>query len=166
MLYTGGMTVFIGFVIIFCIRQEKYWSGFAQLYSFYHNRHHETIMNSVLHTVRTVTWIFYLCIYQRITRNIVWVNKNEFDIHYVFADKLYKLRIKTKRGPCHTRRVLQVINDKDEDITENILPYIGPYNDWHGLKYTPKDFDAGHITFNMNNGDVVFFEEPDCILSV
>lgn len=164
-LYTGG-SLLIGLVTLICIKQEKYWFGLVQLFSFYHNKHHETVLDSIVHTVKTITWILYLCIYQRITRNIVWVNKNEFDVHYVFADKLYKLRIKTKRGPCRGPQVLQAINEKDEDITEHILPYIGPYNDWHGLGYTPKDFNAEQITFNLNNGNVVSFKNSGDILSI
>lgn len=97
--------------------------------------------------------VIYIKILQYFNSTIKRV-KNGYEITYVIGRKPYKLVVKPKRGPPP---VLQIINDKNEDVTDEIIPYMGPRYDWHGTKFSPNYFNYETITFNDGDGGEVFY---------
>lgn len=75
-------------------------------------------------------------------------------IEYTLNRKTYRFIAFTKRGPSN----IAVIKSGDTDITEEIVPYLGPNEDLHNIRYTPNTFgyetmeiflvDGTHIVFN------------------
>ena len=74
-----------------------------------------------------------------------------------------KLR-RVKRGP--TRKTVTVY-DYGTDITKVLKKYLGPNNDFHGLKYTPSLLGYKYLTIKVETGDsyVLFnYKENDTII--
>jgi hypothetical protein len=91
------------------------------------------------------------------TKNKTIKNGNFYEITYFIDDKEYKMVIKEKRGP---KDVLQIIGD-DEDITDMIEPYLGPYNNFHGSVFTPSFFKKDFLSFQLSNGNEITFEKDE-----
>lgn len=133
------------------------YEGLSLLYK-YHRVQEKSMVRSLQKTVSTIAWMAYLVAYQKIAKNVEKKGKNEYDVHYMLGNRLYKVRIHTKKGP-QCKQVLQVIDDADNDITAGILPYLGPLEDWHGKTYSASDLGYPSLTFNMANGETLCFQE-------
>jgi hypothetical protein len=91
----------------------------------------------------------YISYLQYINNTVRKLDHKTYEITYVIDGKIYKMLTVPKRGPAP---ILQISNDKDEDVTEQILPYMGPQYDWHGRNITPRFFSCKSLTFQLSNG--------------
>ena len=59
-------------------------------------------------------------------------------------------------------QILQIIDHNENDVTDNILCYVGPRYDWHNTKFTPNFFNCEFLTFQMVDGnEIVIRKESD-----
>jgi hypothetical protein len=77
------------------------------------------------------------------------LSKNIYEVSYELNSKSYKMLINPYRGPPP---VIQVIDHACNDITELVLPYLGPKFDWHGYSIKPSFFNTTSITINWADG--------------
>ena len=89
------------------------------------------------------------------------LDKNKFEITYVINGKMFKMITSPPKGPS---LVLQVSDDNQDDITEIVLPYIGPKNNWHNVEFTPSFFESKFLSFELSNGDTKTFSEDEVIV--
>lgn len=88
------------------------------------------------------------------------VRKHVYDIQYQIHLKQYKIRVHHKKGPP----IYKHFYDQDlNDISLEILPYIGPNHDFHGISYTPNDFGYSNISVEYSNGIIISFEKDQVI---
>ena len=71
---------------------------------------------------------------------------------------IYKFIVKPRRGPSP---ILQVINDNKQDVTTDVLPFLGPNYDWHGNKLDSSFFNTKCLTFEMADGTTQCINFPD-----
>ena len=95
--------------------------------------------------------------------NVVKQGRNKFKVSYVVGGKLYTMIVVPVRGPAP---VIQIIDDNADDVTDKILPYMGPRYDWHGndLDFSSV-FDSKELTFNMATGDIISCSKSSEFLS-
>jgi hypothetical protein len=81
-------------------------------------------------------------------------------ITYFHNNREYKIIYKhsKKRGVP-----VEVFGDDDTDITSKILPFFGPFNDFHGSKVTPHDLGYKGLKVKLLKGETKEFEENDVI---
>ena len=103
---------------------------------------------------------FYISFLQRINKTVIKLDKNTWEISYIIDDKLYKIVVKKKRGP---RDILSIIDDKKEDVTNLVLPYLGPGEDFYKSILTPDFFSKKSLTFNLSNGTEIIFKKTNLI---
>jgi hypothetical protein len=85
--------------------------------------------------------------------SIVRLGRNRFLINYAVNGKMYTMISIPVRGPSP---ILQVINDSSEDVTSQVLPYLGPRYDWHNTSISfDSTFDSEQLTFNLSSGESV-----------
>jgi hypothetical protein len=104
--------------------------------------------------------LMFLYISQNWEKTIKNIGFNHYEITYVIKGKVYKFRVRPTKLP----RILQVIDEKDEDVTDKLSAYFGPDENFHGKVYRPKDFKYKELTFNMADGNIYEFEEEDDII--
>ncbi len=113
---------------------------------------HRTAWTVFYHSLRLLCRVLYLSFLQYMNSTIVKIARNKYLIKYVISGKEYIMIVTPVRGPSP---ILQVINDNEEDITTEVLPYLGPCYDWHG---TPIDFSSTFksekLTFNLSSGNI------------
>jgi len=137
------------------------YEGLSMLYA-YHYAQEKSVVRSLQKTASTVAWMAYLVAYQKIAKNLEKKGKNEYDVHYMLGNRLYKVRVHTHKGP-RCKQVLQVIDEGDNDVTSAVLPYLGPLEDWHGKTYTPADLGSQLLIFNMASGKTLCFHKDQAI---
>ena len=103
--------------------------------------------------------IIKISISQRMYNNISKIDKNRYVIEYVIGGILYKKIVIPNRGPCP---VLYIINEKDEDITDDILSYSD--NNYEFQNLTPCFFGSKKLTFYLSNGDEKIFNVDEILM--
>jgi len=136
--------------------------GLSMLYQFHYQKEKDAT-RALYQVLRTCCWITYLLMYQKVVKNVENVGGNQFDVHYVLGNQLYKFRIEGRKGPSQTK-VLQVIDRDNNDVTRDIVPYLGPKEDWHRIVYEPSILGYDVLTFNLSDGTNMTFHKEDSIV--
>lgn len=110
----------------------------------------------ILISLKMILQVLYLSFLQYMNSSIRKINRNTYEISYVVSGKMYKMLVTPKRGPAP---VLQVSDSGDNDVTSEILQYMGPSYNWHGNTVTPKFLGYNTLTFQLSNGEEITFEE-------
>ena len=115
-------------------------------------------------TFKIISKMLWLMFLQWLNNSIEKIDRKTSVLTYVYAGRKYKLLIRPKRGPSP---ILQVSNEKSEDLTDEIMPYLGPKYNWHGDSFNPKFFGCESLTFECANGkSEIFKNEEICKLPV
>lgn len=83
-------------------------------------------------------------------------NKKYIKISYKYKDKNYFYLLKVPRG---LNPIKQITDENDNDIHDNIYPYLGPSLDCHGTTLCPKDFGYEKIKITTIFDKLIVFEE-------
>ena len=103
---------------------------------------------------------FYIQLCQKFNKTIRKVDKNLYEVCYVINGVYYTMIVKPKRGP---RSVIEVVDEDDNDLTSELISYLGPSENFHGYELTPKYFKAKKMTFSMASGEEVNFDEDEVL---
>lgn len=133
------------------------WKSLNQLVS----TQHKTYIMIFLFSLKLLCQALYLSFVQYMNNSVKKIDKKTFEISYIINGKIYKMVVSPYRGPCP---VLQVTDDEVNDITDIVLPYLGPSNNWHNNKFNPKFFGKNTLTFELANGEEKTFQQEDCII--
>ena len=90
----------------------------------------------------TITWFsfmlickaLYISFLQYMNNSVKKINSKTYEITYVVNGRLHKMLVTPAFGPDP---ILQVSNEHEHDITDSIVPYLGPCRDWHHRPFTP-----------------------------
>jgi len=95
--------------------------------------------------------------------SVVKLGRDKFLLSYVVKGKMYKMIITPRKGPAP---VLQVINDAQEDVTREVLPYMGPRYDWHHIDFYFQDqLGSKQLIFELDNGEEVVYRRSRMLTS-
>lgn len=151
--YLGGAQVLSDAVI------TKYHS-FRKLNSFVAKNHKGTFK---------ILWISIILVFQALFYTFSqWINKtvikkgDVYEVTYFIKGNKYKMRIPSK--DVSPSSIFLISGDNDEDLTDDIDPFFGPYGNFHGIVMTPAMFNQSTLTIENINGDSVTFERDQQIV--
>jgi hypothetical protein len=98
----------------------------------------------------------YISFLQYMNNTVRRIDNKTYEVTYVIDGKMYKMIVKPKRGPTP---VLQVSNEEQLDVTNTIIPYMGPEYNWHRVKLSPQFFGYKSLTFELMDGSEQTYEE-------
>ena len=104
----------------------------------------------------------YISLIQYINNSVRHLDNKTSELTYVINGKMYKMIVLPKRGPA---QVLQISNDLENDVTNQILPYMGPQYDWHGNTFTPEFFGFKSLTFELGDGSEYTYKATDHLVA-
>jgi len=154
--------VYAAVCFLFIYLMYESMEGFLFLYQMNYNKE-KSHVKAFQKTIQTIAWVVYLLLYQKIYKNMVVVKKNEYDIHYVYHGQLYKIKIFSPSA-LKRNKVLMISNENSEDVTQDIIPYLGPKHDFHSMVYRPENFKSTELFFHLSNGNTVKFSEKEEIV--
>ena len=92
---------------------------------------------------------FYIGFIQYMNNSVRQIDNKTYELTYVINGKIYKMIVTPKKGPAP---ILQISNDLENDVTDHVLPYMGPQYDWHGSRFNPEFFTYRSLTFELADG--------------
>jgi len=112
------------------------------------------------HSIELIGRSSWTNLIQWLNGNVKKVDRNLYEITYAINGRLYKMLIKQIRGPVPIKMVL----DKDgNDITDKVLPYIGPQHDFHSAELYPNFFSTEKLCFLSHDDSMIEFESDDVL---
>ena len=96
---------------------------------------------------------------QKFNKSVIKLDSKTYQINYAINGRMYKLLVKQKRGP---KPVLLISDEEMNDVTDEIIPFMGPSYDWYGKeKPDLKSLKKKSLVLQMTNGDEITFETED-----
>lgn len=131
------------------------WRELNSLVSTTHQNKHLVVWVSIkiLCKMMYINFIQYA-----ISKSIRKLSKNKYELSYVIRGRLYKMIITQYRGPSP---VLQVINEAQEDVTDDIIPYMGPQYNWHKSDISPALLGYNTLIFELGNGKEKIYKSTE-----
>jgi len=114
----------------------------------------------ILISLKMVMQVLYLSFLQYMNSSIRQINRNTYEISYVVSGKMYKMLVTPRRGPTP---VLQVSDSANQDVTSEIIQYMGPSYNWHGNTITPKILGYNTLTFQLSDGEEKIYTEDEIL---
>lgn len=110
-------------------------------------------------SVYMILKFLYLQILQYLTNTVVKIDKNSYEITYIINGKMYKMVVKTHKGPLNYHKIL---NDANEDITDEVCQYYGPHYK-NQIKLKPSFFKTSNIKLIHYDESETIFKEDEII---
>jgi hypothetical protein len=110
-----------------------------------------------LNMVAKMYWLNFL---HWANNSIEHIDHKTVIVSYVINGKLYRMVERTKRGPTN---VLLVIDQDSNDVSDTILPFMGPNQDWHGREFIPSFWGKQSLTFELASGEQKTFTTDEII---
>jgi len=120
------------------------------------------VAHAFSHTVSFVAWClrgFPTPPHQALEK----VSRHRYDLTYTHNGVPYKVVVPVRRGP---RYIDRVHNEHGHDVTDTVLPYSGPSEDFHKQTLTPEDLGHARLTFHFRNGETRVFSTGDRLVLV
>jgi hypothetical protein len=111
-------------------------------------------------SIQMICKMYWLNVLAWLNTSVRHVDKRRIEVSYVLNGKLYKVITSIHRGPCS---ILLISDENSEDITEEILPFFGPNEDWHKQEFTPEFWNRKTLNFELSSGEHKTFEEKQVI---
>ena len=106
--------------------------------------------------VKFIFTIFYSQFIQYMYSNLRYNKTNKtYELDYIIGSNNYTLVVDSKISASN---IIQIINE-EEDVTDKIIPYMGPSCDWHGKIISPSYFNMTSITFELSNGKSITYDQ-------
>jgi hypothetical protein len=122
---------------------------------------HKNILKIMWVTFCIILKTFYISICQYLNRSVSRLDKNTYEVSYSINGILYKMIVKPRRGP---KCIIEAVDEHDNDITPELLAYMGPMENFHGgTEITPTFLNKQKITLNLTNGNEITFEGDQVI---
>lgn len=106
------------------------------------------------------TSLLKIYIHQKMYKNIKQITKTFYMVECVIYCQTYRIPIKVHRGFCP---ILQVTNEKQDDITEILIQHAGPNYDFFNYEYTPIYFNCDEITIELSNCQTIVFTKNEIL---
>lgn len=116
-----------------------------------------SIILSIKNTISTLFKIYF-----NNNNSVEIVDNKHIIITYMFRNKTYKILVRTKKGPD---LISFITNENNIDVSKEVKPFLGPYNDWHtNHKFKPSFWGYKELKFFYNNTEYVStFQENEII---
>jgi len=143
---TGYLLIQIDVPTIICNEIEKKYKKYKRVNKLVSSKYKNPFMIHFI-SIKTIIQATYINFLQYINNSVLKVDKNTYEVSYVIEGKIYRMIVKPLKGPSP---ILQ-INDGIEDITDIVLPYLGPNYNWHYTKFSPEFFDKKSLITHLNS---------------
>jgi len=121
-------------------------------------------LNDIFLMVKIYTMCWCINVRDFITRKLgvghIHTEDDHMHIHYSIGEHTYRIMSPVNIKPSPIIKV----TSNDKNVTEYVRSYMGPHNNFHGLKYTPKMFGFDKMTVVYREKfRVVTYTGDECI---
>lgn len=117
-----------------------------------------TLLISTIYTYlicKLRSWVHYKCgVYLKS------MGSDLYELEFWHESKKYKMRFPKSRGP---RRIIKVLSNNN-DVTQEVFQYIGPSNNFYGIKTTPKMLGYDRLNVYYRSNVQAIYDNEDVIV--
>lgn len=136
-------------------------NSFKKLNDTMNKGHEEKSRFSVfLITIGVLLKSFFCHNFKKKTSSTIERHKNKYIITYYINESKYIIILPSSKM---INKVLRASDENGNDITEILEEYIGPVNNFHGMRYYPLMLGFNKITIELDDGNIKVFEGRDII---
>lgn len=92
--------------------------------------------------------------------NVRYIDHGLHEITYHIGGNEYKMIVHTQQDPSN---LLMVTDGMGQDVTNKVVPYLGPNEDWHHSLFTPCALNFEQLTFQFLDGPDQTFRGAEVI---
>lgn len=122
--------------------------------------HYKTVWSIVWVSLCMVAKMYWINFLQWANNTIEYVDNKHVCITYVLQGRMYKMVVKLRKGPSD---ILLVTDEDSNDVTDMVLPYLGPQGDWHGKEFKPEFWKKRMLNFELSSGEQETFLENEVV---
>ena len=90
---------------------------------------------------------------------------NVYSVSFYLNGETYKIPVVVPRFSFDKKQPpLMVLNKNEDDVTQNILKYMGPNCDFYGMTLKPKHLNEKYLNFMMEDGSEMNLLENDLMV--
>jgi hypothetical protein len=141
-IFSGFFVYLDGYKIVKNVLNTKY-NKFRQINRLVATNHKGTC-NILWISICLVFKALWINIIQNLNNTVIYLGENNYLITYSVKGVVYKMIVKPPRGP---KKFLYIYDENKIDVSDLLFPYLGPDDNFHGKKYTPKFFDKQQLVF-------------------
>jgi hypothetical protein len=140
-------SIYVCYKLTFLVK-EKYYR-FKELNSIV-SINQKNKIKSLYISILMIFEMFRVSFIQYLIKSIECRDKKNIILSYSLKGHLYKMILVPKKGPSS----ISIITDENNiDVTNEILPFLGPQEDWHNHIFTPKYWNKKSLRFQINKLD-------------
>jgi hypothetical protein len=125
------------------------------------NKKKTNILSSLYKTIKLLYKSLINICYKHIY-GLSRISKNTYYISYFHNMKWYNVPIKIKRGPKKKiNKAIELVTNIN--VTEFVITFAGPSNDFYGSKVTPNDIGMSDIEITVDDVDYLFKANDEII---
>jgi hypothetical protein len=150
---TGILWYMDGYTIIKNVISKKY-NRFKTLQELVSTQYKNIFIITYV-SICLILQALYITMCQKLNNSVKKIDRRTYEITYIINGQLYKINVCPKIGPSY---ILLITDENEQDMTDIVLPYLGPQLDCHGnKKYTPLFFQRSKLTFELSDGNSIDF---------
>lgn len=119
---------------------------------------HENPLTVFIVSVGMVIKMYWMNFIQWADNSLERLDRKTVVISYVINGKLHKILVRHKKGPDN---IVLVLDDKGEDVSDTVIPYIGHNDGWN---LAPKFWKKKSLEFKLSTGESKTFREDEVIV--
>lgn len=139
---------------------EKY-QELRSMYDYLYHVNHGSHLSTLFHIVQSTWSILRVYATQYVFHNSKRKAKNTYEIEYTINCRPYRFIVHYKPGPSKYKHFF--VNET-KDVSDIVFPFVGPNDDFHSIRYTPKDLGFDNLTIHFMNGDLREVKADEVIL--
>ena len=132
-----------------------------QMYNYLYLVNHEDHFKTIYHIAQSIYEFVRIYLTQYVFHNSKRVGKNIYEIEYTINCKSYRFLVKYKQGPSKYKSFMK---DESTDVSERVMPFLGPNDNFHGISYTPQDLGFESLIVHYMDGNVRTFQKTEPLL--
>lgn len=161
----GSLILYYIYILELHLITKEYYNSkhkkWKKLNSLVATRHSNKYMITLI-SMQMVLQSFYIAFLQYMNTSVVPLGNGKFILSYIIRGYTYKMIVKPNF--CLSP-ILQISDENSNDVTNIVVPYMGPSYDWHGIVYTPHILGYKTLTFELIDGrELEFFENNEISL--
>jgi hypothetical protein len=118
---------------------------------------HDNPVTVLFVSIGMVAKMYWMNFIQWADNSLEKIDRKTVVISYIINGKLHKILVRVKKGP---ENIILVLDENDNDVSEEVIPYIGHNDGWN---LSPKFWKRNKLVFKLSNGDTKTFERDQVI---
>jgi hypothetical protein len=114
-----------------------YIESLKELHQISSRLHPNSKCRSTIKTAQLLSEYIYEYLSEYMNTSIEHIDKRRLYVKYIYNKKEYRVLVNIRKNPVNSLNILSIKDEKENDVTDDVLKYYGPAYDLHNQVMTP-----------------------------